>query len=191
MQFSSELDFMLEKLEAELENCLLNNKNIGQFNIKLKAFENLLTKMKLSEEENLHYQSLLKSLKKRSRTIAVEKNKQKMHNEREMRESNLTSRRIEQNINPYRDMADDDFYRGENSRLDQIVNKGLDSLASLRRQDDLINNVNTKLRSGIKRLGLSEEFINNIENRAFGDKTLFVFLLAFVIILMFVLRFFF
>ncbi|ORD95137.1 hypothetical protein ECANGB1_2771 [Enterospora canceri] len=191
MKGNSEFNKILDKIKADLEQCKTNPNIIGALNIRIKSFQSLLDSTNLTPEEQTFYNSELNRIKNAYKQITSNRAKQRAKLQREMTESNLTIQRIDELTQTQHSMNDDEFYGQQNNKLTTVLNRGLDSLASLKRQDDLLDSINGKIKSTFIRLGLSEEMLKNIEARTLGDKTLFYGLLGFVVLLMIFLKFLF
>lgn len=197
MSSSGTFDDLITKLHQEISNAKNNLNGLGSIKVKLSSLTNLINKANLDDKQRVFYFKKLEELNSELKNLSDERSKQKMSLHREMKESNLTVQRIDEltpSHNSYTNlnsMSDRDFYKGENSKLDSIISQGFDSLANLKKQDDLIGNINDKVKNSLRMIGVSGDFLSKIEKRTFGDKTLFYFLLAFTILMIILLRFIF
>jgi len=80
-----------------------------------------------------------------------------------------------------------DFYGAQSSRMDNIIMSTMDSLESLRLQGKYIDSTRTMINDGLRRMGLSNRFINRIESRVTMDKVVFIGLFIFLVLVIMVL----
>lgn len=190
-------DNLLHKIKQDLEKCVNQKSGLGALGVKIKSFKDMLNSTNLDTNERNRLSNEITQVYNEFKQLEQERNRQRAETHREMRESNLMVNRTDElhsysntaQNNPYITATDNDFYKSENSKLDKIISSGYDSLNNLKKQDELLENINDKLKSGLKRLGLSVSVMEKIEKRTLGDKSFFYFMVLFIVFLMFLFKF--
>ncbi|OQS54624.1 hypothetical protein EHP00_125 [Ecytonucleospora hepatopenaei] len=185
---SQNFDNLLSKINEDLTLCEQGNGSLGSLVVKIRSFKNLLNKTNLDLEQKHKYDVEINNIIQRYKQVQVEKNKLKTSTQNELRESNLMVQRIDE-LTKVKDLSDKDFYASQNSKLDKIIGSGYDSLSNLKKQDEIIDGINSKLKKGLTKLGISNDLMEKIEKRTLGDKSFFYFMIFLLIFLMFLIKF--
>ncbi len=183
MEISSKYERLLkmtDEIDRDLKEVDGNKDILDTVSVKIQSFWN-----KVKDEENtpeiarlrIQAKFYMKRIKEIAEIYAVKRSTI----EEEMRRGRLRTNKISEvdGDSP----EDNEFYSIQSSRVDHIISSAMDSIGSLNRQGNIIDSINQKLKLGVRRLGLSSEFIKNMENRFKKDNIIFIILFALTIIL--------
>ncbi len=173
-----------------MEYCQTNLNMLGTVNIKIRSLNNLYKSIECSESDARIFMERMRQIEYKYRELMKMKQVEKKNMERELSEANLTTNRLDEHY-IYDKEENDEFFEQQNNKMNSILNKGIDSIQSLRRQDLYIDRISNRLKQGLIRLGVADDYIKDIESKSFGDKTLFIFLFILLILFIFLLRYLF
>lgn len=180
------LEAMASEIEKEIAICEKDLKKAGSLAIKTQSLVNLL----LKEDPTNRAVNVLKikanSYQNKAKELCERRAKEKQDLENELEDSKIRVKKITEICDTGTEQS---FFVEQTSRLDEFISSSMDSLESLRRQSVLVDKINSNLRQGAVRLGVSTETLSMIETRFAGDKSLFLILLGMFVLLVILLKF--
>ncbi|ORD96901.1 hypothetical protein HERIO_1195 [Hepatospora eriocheir] len=189
MDSSNRIREKITEIQNNLLVCRGNLSQLGNVNIQLKALLGIINTSDLEEGEKIEWMDEYNKLNDVFNELQGVRQEHKSKLSKDVNEANITTKRFSENYMSQDHQTNDEFYSNEGSRIDKIIAKGMDSLENLKRQDVYINSINNRLKGILNRLGVSNTTIADIENRSFGDKTLFIILILSLILLIILLKF--
>ncbi|ORD98622.1 hypothetical protein A0H76_2165 [Hepatospora eriocheir] len=189
MDSSNRIREKITEIQNNLLVCRGNLSQLGNVNIQLKALLEIINTSNLEEGEKIEWMDEYNKLNDVFNELQGVRQEHKSKLSKDVNEANITTKRFSENYMSQDHQTNDEFYSNEGSRIDKIIAKGMDSLENLKRQDVYINSINNRLKGILNRLGVSNTTIADIENRSFGDKTLFIILILSLILLIILLKF--
>lgn len=181
----------LKRMASEIENgiveCQTDLRKVGTLNIKVQSFRNMLSKQDPSSEEVRMLSTKASDFQNKTRMLSDQRRKEKQGLEQEMIDSKIKFKKITE-ASDNSGLHDSDFYSKQSSRLDDYISSSMDSLEALKKQSVYIDRINNTIKSGLLKLGVGSDVLHKIESRFAGDKSLFLILVAVIVILIFILK---
>lgn len=179
------------EIEKDLRRCEETLENIGSLAIRVQSFARAVSALdvddpdaeRLSRQADLFNKAVLRLGSQRSRMRSEERE--------EMIKSriNVENEYLENTSTPH-PVNDDDFFSSSTQRINSVLMNAMDAFETVKRQGVYIDRTGERIRTGLSRIGLSKELIDQIDRRYMSDKAIFMGAIAAVVFLFFVLRFF-
>ncbi|EOB13437.1 BOS1-like vesicular transport protein [Nosema bombycis CQ1] len=177
-----------EEIETELKKAEENFEGFGSLAIKIQAFIKKVEQLTTKNEE--------------LETKAAFFNKEiiRLSNLRMNRRRELDDEMERSNLKPPADftefsetatkpLSDSDFFLQKTQRVNKILVNAIDVFESVKRQGKYIERTNSKIKSGLLKIGLSRQLVEEIDRRYLADKNIFVIGFVLIIIIFFLFRF--
>lgn len=173
------------EIEQEIEKAKLSLKNLGTLSIRINNFERQANLLDCSNEE------FLKKAKEFKKQIIHLSNLRSKRNQENMEEMLRSKLQPDKPITDISECTDAEYFRSRTERVNNILTNAMDALDSVKRQGRYIERTNMKIKSGLRKLGVSRDLVNEIDKRYLADNLIFVRLFIAIIFVFFILRFWF
>lgn len=188
----ADLQSIAKEIEEEIKLCENDLKKVGSLVIKAQSFVNLLAKEDSSDQAVRQLKGKAMAYQNKVKELSERRNREREDFEQELTDSKIRTKKITEVHDTGTDavqLSQKQFFSTQTSKLDDFISTSMDSLESLKQQSLYIDRINDVLKRGASRLGVSNETLNRIESRFWGDKSLFIIFLIGIVVLIFVLRF--
>ncbi|KAM0672232.1 hypothetical protein CWI42_081590 [Ordospora colligata] len=180
-------------IEKDLKNCESNFENIGGLAIRVQSFSRTVHGLNHETSETRYLYKQADAFNKRLVKLGSLRTKQKDEANEELMHANIKPEKqyMESSEGLAQEMvSDSDFFSSSTKRINDVLMNAMDAFETVKRQNVYINRTNDRIKTGLSRLGLSKQMIDEIDRRYLSDKFLFMGGIVLCVILFFLLRMF-
>lgn len=182
-----------EQIEIDLKKAEENLDDLGSLAIRIQAIIKRIEQLDHQDEE---YDTL------NEKAVFFNKEIIRLSNLRMQRRRELNEEMERSNLKPPGDfnefsetepkpLSDADFFIQKTQRVNKILVNAIDVFESVKRQGKYIDRTNSKIKSGLRKIGLSRELVEEIDRRYLADNRIFISGFVIILIIFILLRFFF
>lgn len=178
-------------IERELEECEKTLENIGSLAIRIQTFARDVRGLDPDDPEAERLDKQADVFSKAVLRLGSQRSRHKKEEQDEMRRSNIDFRReyMENTSMPQR-ATDEDFFSSSTQRINDVLMNAMDAFDTVRRQNVYINRTSERIRTGLRRIGLSKQLVDQIDRRYLSDRMVFIAGVVLTVLLFLLLRFF-
>ncbi|KAF9764017.1 putative Golgi SNAP receptor complex member 2 [Nosema granulosis] len=191
--FKEQIKLDCEQIEADLKNAEENLEDIGSLAIKIQSFIKRVEQLDPNDEDYEFFNQRAVFFNKEIIRLSNLRMHRRRELDEEMKRSNLKPPEdfTEFSETPQAPLSDSDFFIQKTQRVNKILTNAIDVFESVKRQGKYIDRTNSKIKSGLRKIGLSRELVDEIDRRYLADNRIFITGFVIILIVFVLLRFFF